>query len=148
MDKAKVVTGLVIIAAIALLTGGVIMLKSKPAPTPEISATPTTTSEIAMTPQYKDGTYTEDGSYQSPGGPESITVTVTLQGGKIVDSEVISNGVLPNTKLFQGKFISGYKEFVTGKNIGEVKLDKVSGSSLTPKGFNDALDKIKADARS
>jgi hypothetical protein len=28
-----------------------------------------------------------------------------------------------------------------------VKLDKVSGSSLAPKGFNDAIEKIKAEAK-
>ena len=37
---------------------------------------------------------------------------------------------------------------VVGKNIDEVAITKVAGSSLTPKGFTDALEKIKADAKS
>lgn len=138
MDKTKIVTGLVIIAVIAVLTGAAVFFK--PAPT--------TTPTVAQATSYKDGTYTEDGNYVSPGGPESITVKVTLKAGKIVDSNVTSNAQLPNSQIFQGKFIGGYKEFVTGKSIDEVNLTHVSGSSLTPKGFNDAIEKIKADAKS
>jgi hypothetical protein len=41
-----------------------------------------------------------------------------------------------------------YKQYVVGKKIDEVQLTKVSGSSLTPQGFNDALAKIKAEAKS
>jgi hypothetical protein len=37
---------------------------------------------------------------------------------------------------------------VVGKNISELQLTKVSGSSLTPQGFMDALEKIKAEAQS
>jgi len=136
MDKTKIITGLVIIAAIAVLTSGVFFLNSKPR-----------TSNLESRTSYKNGAYTEDGHYQSPGGPESITVKVILQNGKIVDSEVTSRAELPNSRIFQGKFIGGYKEFVTGKNIDEVNLTHVSGSSLTSKGFNDAIEKIKADAK-
>ena len=39
------------------------------------------------------------------------------------------------------------KTLVVGKKITDVKLDKVSGSSLTPKGFNDALEQIKTLAK-
>ena len=41
-----------------------------------------------------------------------------------------------------------YKENadIAAKNINEVKLDKISGSSLTPQGFNNALEKIKQQA--
>ncbi len=139
MDKTKIVTGLVIVAVIAALTGAVVFFKPK---------TNTTNATNKSNVSYKDGVYTEDGNYVSPGGPESITVKVILRGGKIVDSNVISNAQLPNSQIFQGKFISGYKEFVTGKNIDEINLTHISGSSLTPKGFNDAIEKIKADAKS
>lgn len=48
---------------------------------------------------------------------------------------------------FQDLFAQNYKPLVIGKNIDEVQLGKVSGSSLTPMGFNDALAKIKTQAQ-
>ncbi|WP_447589312.1 hypothetical protein [Microbacterium lacticum] len=36
---------------------------------------------------------------------------------------------------------------VVGKDIDDVSVSRVAGSSLTSGGFNDALETIKADAR-
>lgn len=96
---------------------------------------------------YQDGTYSVVGEYQSPGGSESIDVTLTLQDGIITDANVISNAERPTSVKMQGQFISGYQAEVIGKNIDDVQLDVVSGSSLTPKGFNDAVEKIKQQAQ-
>jgi uncharacterized protein with FMN-binding domain len=95
---------------------------------------------------YTDGTYSEEGSYQSPNGLESVEVTLTLADNTVTDVEVVGNGTNPNTKQFQGLFISGIAGEVVGKNIDELSVDKVAGSSLTSGGFNDAVSKIKADA--
>jgi uncharacterized protein with FMN-binding domain len=95
---------------------------------------------------YSDGSYTEEGSYQSPNGLESVEVTLTLADNTVTDVEVVGNGTNPNTKQFQGLFIGGIAEEVVGKNIDELSVDKVAGSSLTSGGFNDAVSKIKADA--
>jgi len=35
---------------------------------------------------------------------------------------------------------------VIGKSIDDIRLDKMAGSSLTTKGFNAALEKIKIEA--
>lgn len=96
---------------------------------------------------YKDGSYTMVGQYVSPGGDEEIGVTVTLKDNVITEAEVKPMATRPNSVTFQGIFAENYKPFVIGKNINDVKLDKVSGSSLSPKGFNDAIEKIKAEAR-
>ena len=103
-----------------------------------------TNNEITV---YKNGVYYAIGNYVSPGGAESIDVEVTLTDDVITSAKVESNAFRPNTIKFQGKFISGFSPLVVGKNIDEVKLDKVSGSSLTPKGFNDAIEKIKTEAK-
>jgi uncharacterized protein with FMN-binding domain len=97
---------------------------------------------------YQDGTYEVMGEYMSPGGPEQIAVKLTLSEGQIAAAEVQPQAERPNSVIFQGIFAENYQEFVLGKNIDELKLDKVAGSSLTPKGFNDALEKIKAEAQS
>lgn len=102
---------------------------------------------MAKSGEYKDGTYTAVGDYVSPGGAEQVGVTITLKGGVVDSVNFESKAERPMSKQFQAKFASGYKELVLGKNINEVKLTKVSGSSLTPKGFNDAVEKIKVEAK-
>ena len=118
-----------------------------PAPTPLPRPTPAPTPPVASTDVYKDGTYSATGNYVSPGGAESIRVTLTLKDDVIVDITTVSNAFRPESKIYQGKFISGYKTLVVGKKIDEVELTKVSGSSLTPKGFRDALAQIKTQAK-
>ncbi len=98
--------------------------------------------------QYADGEYSVMGEYTSPGGPEQIEVSVTLENDIIVDAEVVPQATLPISVKMQEAFTSGYEEFVIGKDIDEVELTKVAGSSLTPKGFNDALEKIKQESLS
>jgi len=115
--------------------------------TPTSMPTTAKTAESTMS-SYKNGTYTKTGNYVSPGGPEQIEVTVVLADGVIKDATVVSKATLDGSKMFQAKFIEGFKEQVIGKSIDSVMLDKVSGSSLTPKGFNDALDQVKAQAKS
>ena len=51
------------------------------------------------------------------------------------------------SRRYQAKFISGYQQYVLGKNIADVNLTTVSGSSLTPRGFDDALAQIKTQAK-
>ncbi len=95
---------------------------------------------------YTDGTYTEEGSYQSPNGLETIEVTLTLADNIITDVTVVGEGGNPNTERFQGEFSDGIAGVVVGKNIDEIQVDRVAGSSLTSGGFADAVNKIKADA--
>ncbi|HVU06704.1 MAG TPA: hypothetical protein VHC46_09805 [Thermodesulfobacteriota bacterium] len=115
--------------------------------TPVVAENPSDAAQdIPRTGRYKDGTYSARGTYQSPGGLESVDVTLVLKNDVITDASVVSNATIPQSIMFQGKFISGFKALVVGKNIDTVKLDKVSGSSLTPKGFNSAVTEIKAEA--
>ena len=95
---------------------------------------------------YTDGTYTESGSYQAPSGEETVEVTVTLADNKITDVKVVGEASDPQAKRHQGEFSDGIAGEVVGKNIDEIKVDKVGGSSLTSGGFNEAIDAIKADA--
>lgn len=97
---------------------------------------------------YKDGTYSVEGDYVTHVGPKSIQVKITLKNNVITDADVTSSeGTDPMSKNYQGQFIAGYKALVIGKDITSVHLSKVSGSSLTPIGFNDALQKIEAQAK-
>lgn len=95
---------------------------------------------------YKDGTYEATGHYVSPGGPEELDVSITVKNGKITDTSTVSKATNPKSVMMQGIFIDNYKDMVVGKSLDEVHLDKVAGSSLSPKGFNDALEQIKKEA--
>lgn len=111
--------------------------------------TTTTDSTTETTKGYKDGQYEAAGNYVSPGGPREIKVMLTLADGKVTDTTFVkTENADPTSQRFQGEFAEGYKTMVVGKSLDEVNLTKVAGSSLTPKGFMDALSKIKTDAQS
>ncbi len=97
---------------------------------------------------YKDGTYEVKGNYVSPAGPEEFPISFTIASGVIVDTSMTVNSENPGSVNFQTQFMNGYKDQVIGKNIDEVSITKVSGSSLTPKGFNDAIADLKVQAKS
>ncbi|MDX2775817.1 hypothetical protein PV379_00405 [Streptomyces caniscabiei] len=93
--------------------------------------------------KYADGEYEAEGFY----GSKSIIVKVQLDDDCIADVTVTPNTLtIPRSLSLQKKFATAVPEVVVGKPIDEVRLDKLAGSSLTTKGFNDALDKIKTEA--
>ena len=112
--------------------------------TPETSAAP---SAAAGNASYKDGTYSADGTYVSPNGNETVGVTLTLAGGFVSDVQITQHPSNPNTRKFQGEFAGGIQSQIVGKNLNEIKVSKVAGSSLTSGGFNQAVEKIKSEAR-
>lgn len=117
------------------------------APATEKNPTPSE-SVPASTSAYKDGIYSAEGSYRAPSGMEAIKVSLTLKKGTITEADVSGvNAKNPETRAKQAEFIAGYKAMVIGKSIDEANLTKVSGSSLTPLGWNAALEKIKAEAK-
>ena len=119
------------------------------APTPTSQPAPVT-APAALPPatkgKYKNGTYTAVGNYESPAGTEQVTLTVTLANGVITDSQFQASSQVRRSQHYMDIFSANYKPLVIGKNIADVQLSQVSGSSLTPQGFTDALAKIKAQA--
>lgn len=114
--------------------------------TPNTTAPSTTTPSTAPAFSYTDGTYNATGTYRSPGGTDAVQVMVVLKSDVIVDVSVVGKTTNETSKMYIDAFTSGYKTLVVGKNIDDVQLSKVSGSSLTPKGFNEALNAIKTQA--
>ena len=147
-------------AAIALIAVAIIMVYSSKKTSPETSSTTATpvasmapamtspTSQTTTSGDYKDGVYEADGTYLTPGGEQRITIAVTLKDNVVTDSTFTTHSEGPASGRFQGEFGDNYKPMVVGKNINELQLTKVSGSSLTPQGFMNALEKIKAEAQS
>ncbi|MFT4087270.1 MAG: FMN-binding protein [Gordonia sp. (in: high G+C Gram-positive bacteria)] len=120
--------------------------KAADSTTPAASAT-TSAHDHTDTPEYKDGKYSATGTYQSPGGQQQIGVTVELKDDKITTLSLDRSKTKGTSAEFQGKFASGIDAQVIGKNIDDLDVHKVSGSSLTSGGFNDAIDQIKSEAK-
>ncbi|MEI6511309.1 MAG: hypothetical protein WCO25_04685 [Candidatus Uhrbacteria bacterium] len=95
---------------------------------------------------YKDGVYSTTGNYAAPSGQESIDVTLTVKDGAITAAAVKANAENPVSKKFQDGFVTGCQMMVVGQKLSDLSLSNVSGSSLTPKGFNDALAEIRTQA--
>lgn len=122
------------------------------ASSPTTSGTSTAPSGTASTlagssSLYQDGTYSADGTYVSPNGTETVGVELTLAAGSVTAVNITQHPSNPNTRKFQGEFAGGIAAQVVGKSIDELNVSKVAGSSLTSGGFNEALDKIKAEAQ-
>ncbi|MEU4489700.1 hypothetical protein AB0H94_33230 [Streptomyces purpurascens] len=93
---------------------------------------------------HADGTYRATGWYG--GLPSSIDVTLTLDDEVMSDVEVTPNATVPTSLDYQEHFAAAIPDVVVGRNIDEVRVSRLAGSSGTPDGFNDALDRIKAEA--
>ncbi|KQP97551.1 MULTISPECIES: FMN-binding protein [unclassified Rathayibacter] len=121
---------------------------SSPAATSESTAAATDDSAAAATTDsaYADGTYDAEGTYTSPGGNESVGVSITLEGGVVTAVTVTPESENATGKQYQSRFASGISGEVVGKSLDELDVTKVSGSSLTSGGFNEAVETIKADA--
>lgn len=152
-------TGLIIIVLIGIVTSVVIVVnnaqnsenESTSLQTPSGTQSPADNSQnnanSTDTSQYADGTYSAKASYVTPEGIESIDLMVTIRSGVISSAEVTASGNSDHAQEHQGDFIAGFKPLVEGKNVDEVRLSRVSGASLTSRAFNDALDRIREDAR-
>lgn len=116
---------------------------SAAAPTSAAAATSEATTAAST---YADGIYTASGSYSSPGGTESVTITLTLTGDIITSASGVGDATSPPSSQYQAKFVDNFASLIVGKDIDEVSLDKVAGSSLTSGGFNAAVETIKSDA--
>lgn len=110
--------------------------------------TTTQTTPTTNTSPYKDGTYTATGKYISPGGAQAIKVTLTIKDGVVNSTSAVNNASDEESQKYEDKFIAAYKTYVVGKSIDSLTLGKIAGASLTPKGFNDAVNQIKSQAKS
>lgn len=109
---------------------------------PTATPTPVTSSYI-----YRDGMYSAIGQYMSPAGSEDLSVQLVLKDDIVTAANVIVKATRPESIRYQNTFIQNFKSQVVGKKLDDIKVGKVSGSSLTPKGFNDAVAQIKVSAK-
>jgi uncharacterized protein with FMN-binding domain len=116
--------------------------RPRPARTPEVATT--TPRPEARQSGYRDGEYEAKGWYG--GGPSSIDVALTLRDDRITQVEVTTNATNPTSLDYQERFAAAVPDAVVGRPIDELRVGRLSGSSSTPAGFNDALAKIRREA--
>jgi uncharacterized protein with FMN-binding domain len=100
----------------------------------------------ASSSSYKDGTYTAEGQYVTPESIENISVTVTLKDNAITDVRINGTPQERESAQYQARFVGGISSVVVGKDIDQIDVSRVAGSSLTSGGFNRAIEAIKNQA--
>lgn len=90
-----------------------------------------------------NGTFHLTDTYQSPAGPEPLDATVTIENNVITAVEAKNVAHAAKSKMYQDMFIKGIAGQVVGKNIKDVQVTYVNGSSLTAKAFNKALHDLE-----
>lgn len=113
----------------------------------EVMEAPEPADEPRMLGPAADGTYTVTGGYQSPNGAETIVVTVSVADGIITQATVEPQATNSTSARYQGQFAGGVADEVVGKSLAEVDVTRVAGSSLTGRGFNEAMDQIRSEAQ-
>lgn len=97
----------------------------------DVSVTTPAASDVVATAK----TATQVVSYQSPAGPEEMTVTLTIDAGMITSASVKPMATNEVSVKLQGNFAAGVGAAV-GKPVAGFKLDTVGGASLATKAFN------------
>ena len=160
MTKTQATT-ITILLVTVLLVGGVVVWNNTQNDNTENTATTSsstsqqssasgksTSQNSEKSGEYVAGEYTATGNYESPDGPQKIVIKLTIgSDGTITKTSATSGANGRESSEYQGRFIGGYESKVVGKDIDTLSLDSVSGSSLTPQGFNDALEKIRQEAQ-
>ncbi len=149
----KALVGIIVVVLLGIAATAVFIASINTERNDSIASTDTvitsqsSSSDTNSTSNFESGDYSAKGSYLTPGGTESIDVKVTLADNVVTSASVTQNAISGEAKEFQSRFASGFQTEVVGKNINEVNLSRVAGSSLTPVGFNSALEDIKDEAR-
>lgn len=137
-----------IIAVIVIVLVGIVATVAINVIQSQDGGAPNASIQIDQTASYEDGEYNAVATYVSPGGLQTIDLTVTIESNVIVATSLRSDGASGESQQYIDQFIDGYEIEVIGKNVNEVELSRVAGSSLTSTGFNDALSDIRDQARS
>lgn len=103
-----------------------------------------TTATAPTVPAAKEVTFKT--SYTSPAGKDDVGFTLSVDAlGTIVGAKTDVLTTHPISMKRQQAFADGLLPVVKGKKLSELtSIDKVGGSSLTTKAFNDSLDELKA----
>lgn len=112
------------------------------------SSTASSTQISTLATIYQNGSFAATGQYNTPGGRESLEVTLNIKEDSI-DSYSLKGAGSGTSKLYTEFFKEGIEGVIKGKKIDNISPGDtiVNGSSLTGKGFIEALNNIKNQAK-
>ena len=94
--------------------------------------------------EYRDGEYTATGWYGS--APSHHDVTLTIADDIITDVAITTPAENETSLGYQQRFAAALPKVIVGRDIDQLDVDRVVGSSGCSEGFMDALRKIKEQA--
>ena len=94
--------------------------------------------------QYRDGEYTARGWYG--GLPSHHDVTLTIEDGAVIDVEITTPAEDATSLGYQERFAAALPDAIIGRNLDDLAVDRLAGSSGCSEGFMHALAQIKEDA--
>ena len=86
-----------------------------------------------------DTTKTGELRYKSPAGDETVNISMSLNNGIITSVSATPLATNPKSIRMQTGFSANISQNVVGKALRGLKVDTVSGASLTTAAFNDFL---------
>jgi uncharacterized protein with FMN-binding domain len=93
---------------------------------------------------YRDGEYSATGWYGSL--PSHHDVTLTIEGDIVTAVEITTPAADETSLGYQQRFAEALPSEIIGRQIDEIDVDRLAGSSGCSEGFMDALAKIQAEA--
>lgn len=113
----------------------------------DISIEVDTQEENVELSKYVDGEYFAEGPYKDPAGDEDMGVTLTIENDLVTAVDIDENAQNSTSSIYQNLFIDGIEVLVVGVALDDIEeFDNVNGASLTPKGFQDAVESIRVEA--
>ena len=136
-----------VVGLFIIIISSIILVSNNQKNTKQVSESSSSSISI-KSDLYKDGTYTTSGNYNTPGGQESIEVTLALKNGLINTVSTSSSAKERQSQQYQMLFKEKISGLVAGKTLDKGTVGgSINGASLTGKGFNEALKKIADQAR-
>lgn len=149
MNNTKKALALAAVVLVALVGYKVAMRPDASAEATPKQADTTTGAPVATTPPATTATVkklTTEVTYKEPAGESPISFTLSVgSDGVITDATAEVLATHDVSKARQTAFAAEFAAAVKGKQLSELTaIDRVGGSSLTTKAFNDALATLKA----
>jgi len=112
---------------------------------PDVAAPDAASSDAtAVDSEFRDGEYSATGWYG--GLPSHHDVTLTIENDLIVDVEINTPAEDETSLGYQQRFVAALPDAVVGRDISDLTVDRLAGSSGCSEGFMDALAQIKEQA--
>lgn len=147
----KIFLKIIVLVLVVGATGFVVWQTKEEEFVPTTPGSPLTEKPLNDTEEgnlYRNGTYSALGRYISPAGGEEVYITLTIENDVVSEATFEGRAGHPTSRTLQNLFAEGFSGQVIGRPLDEVNLDVVNGSSLTSRGFNEAVEKIRTEAKS